>query len=413
MSEIVKGLFGVSPDELTQQRNAQLNTQASAFAQMSPEQQATYSLYRGGNQLAGAVGGMMGAQDPQMQKAADIQAILKNFDPTTVEGIQGAAQALGQRGHAQEAMTLAAKAEEMKLKSSQATYNLSRAEAAMKKAKTGGVGGIGKINPGLYTAESVQAYADSIDSGKPDYKLLLPRNPIEKKQANTAIGKRVLEEGIAPGTPEFYARAKELHAQLSDKGAEGVAKASSSTAAVSSGLETTDTLLSQVSGADPTVFFGPVSNFKAWAESTGFLGEPSDNTKAQDNIRSHIIDGINAVLNEAKGVQARDDAERAKKQIQGMLGFNSNAGATAALNRLKQAQEKVIKSNEAYIESRNPNAKPTAAATTPASAKPPAGQPDYAAAFERAKATTPAWRGFTLEQFIAKAKADAAKAKGQ
>ena len=143
------------------------------------------------------------------------------------------------------------------------------------------------------------------------------------------------------------------------------------------------------------MFFGPVSNFKGWAESTGFLGEPSDNTLAQDEIRAHLTEGINAVLNEAKGVQAKDDAARAKEQIQGLLKLNTNAGAAAALKRLKQAQDNVVKSNEAYIATR------TKAVNKPPA---PAGQVDYVAAFERAKAASPAWKKFTLEQFTAQAK---------
>lgn len=114
MSEIVKGLFGVTPDELAQQRNAQLNTQASAFAQMSPEQQATYSLYRGGNQLAGAVGGLMGAQDPQMKKSSDLQGILQSGDLSTVEGLKAMGDKAAALGYGNEAQQMYAKAQEMK-----------------------------------------------------------------------------------------------------------------------------------------------------------------------------------------------------------------------------------------------------------------------------------------------------------
>jgi hypothetical protein len=65
-----------------------------------------------------------------------------------------------------------------------------------------------------------------------------------------------------------------------------------------------------------------------------------------------MTEGVNAVLNAAKGVQAKDDALRAQKQIEGYLKLNTNAGAEQALKRLKQAQEDVLKSNQVFIESR-------------------------------------------------------------
>ena len=399
------GLFGSSPYELQQGRQAALQDAATAYGRTNANDpygfdRARSGLYMAGSQLGGGIAGLLGVEDPEMKKASDIQAILKNFDPTTYEGLQGAAKALGEKGYAQEAVNIAAKAEEFKLKSAQAGYYTSRGEAAMKKAKEGGVGGIGKINPGLYTSASVQEYADSLDSGTPDYGLLVLREPKARAQANTTIGKRAIEEGLVPGTPEFIARVKELGAMPSDKGAGDIAKAAASTSIASSGLDKTKDLLAKVGGDKPTVFFGPVSNFKGWAESTGFLGEPSDNTKAQDEIRAHLTEGINAVLNEAKGVQAKDDAARAKEQIQGMLKLNTNAGAAAALNRLKLAQENVIKSNAAYEAARNPNAKKPTTTAPPA-----AGQTDYSAAFKRAQAANPAWANFTLEQFTAAAKA--------
>jgi hypothetical protein len=399
------GLFGSSPYELQQERQAQLATAADAYGRTNPNDpygfdRARSGLYMAGSQLGGGIAGLMGVEDPQMKKAADIQSILKNFDPTTYEGLQGAAKALGEKGYAQEAVNIAAKAEEFKLKSAQAGYYTNRGEAAMKKAKEGGTGGIGKINPGLYTTASVQAYAESIDSGVPDYGLLDERDPKARAQALSPAGKRASEEGLVRGTPEFIARVKQINEMPSDKGAEGMAKTAASTSIASSGLDKTKDLLSKVGGDKPTVFFGPVSNFKGWAESTGFLGEPSDNTLAQDEVRAHLIEGINAVLNEAKGVQAKDDAARAKEQIQGMLKLNTNAGAAAALNRLKTAQENVIKSNVAYETARNPNAKKPTTTAPPA-----AGQTDYAAAFKRAQAADPKWANYTLEQFTAAAKA--------
>jgi len=65
-----------------------------------------------------------------------------------------------------------------------------------------------------------------------------------------------------------------------------------------------------------------------------------------------LTEGVNSVLNAAKGVQAKDDALRAQKQIEGFLKLNTNAGARQALERLKKAQEDVLKSNEVFLQTR-------------------------------------------------------------
>ena len=405
-------LFGPSPLEYQQAQQAGLQQQASQYAQLNPLQRAAQGMYQAGSNLGGGIAGLMGIQDPMAEKASKIESILQGSDQTSAQGFMDLYKKFSDANLPQQAQLAAAKAQE--LKKAESALSL---EAARAKYYEGGgargiakvAGAIGKVRPEAYEPESLQSFYDSVDAGKPDYKLLDPKDPTARAQALSPQGKQAAEEGNAPGTPEFKARVKELNeakaAKPSDKAAEGVAKATSAISGVSSGLAKTEDLLNKVGGANPSIFFGPVSNFKAWAEGTGFLGEPSDNTVAQDEIRAHLTGGINAVLNEAKGVQAKDDAARAKEQIQGLLKLNTNAGATAALKRLKQAQDNVVKSNEAYIATRTtPVNKPPAQA----GAKPTQGQVDYSAAFERAKAAAPAWKKFTLEQFIA-----AAKAKGQ
>jgi hypothetical protein len=128
MTEIVKGLFGFSPQELAMQRDQELTTKANAFAQLSPEQRATQMLYKGGNQLAGAVGGMLGAQDPQMKKSSDLQGILQGGDLNSVEGLKAMGDKAAALGYGTEAQQMYAKAQEVA--QSQAVTRKATAEAA-------------------------------------------------------------------------------------------------------------------------------------------------------------------------------------------------------------------------------------------------------------------------------------------
>lgn len=187
MTEIVKGLFGVTPDELAQQRNEQLNTQASAFAQMSPEQQATYSLYRGGNQLAGAVGGLLGAQDPQLKKSADLQAILQQFDMTTPEGLMQAGKAAQAKGYGNEAMQAFAKAREMQAASMKEMVDRSIVQKNISDKTTNEV-------------KNAVAVANSVaEQGTPEWKVAYQAKLKELTTKSDGAPKKV---GIAEGSRE-------------------------------------------------------------------------------------------------------------------------------------------------------------------------------------------------------------------
>ena len=115
MAEIVGGLFGVTPEALMAQREAALQTQAQKYAQLSPEQAAISGAYMTGGRLGGAIGGLLGAQDPEMAKAAALQNILKQANTTTPEGFASLAQTLAQQGFGQQAMAAMDKAQSMRL----------------------------------------------------------------------------------------------------------------------------------------------------------------------------------------------------------------------------------------------------------------------------------------------------------
>ena len=160
MTDIVKGLFGVSPEELAQQRAEQLNTQASAFAQLSPEARASSALYRGGNQLAGAVGGMLGGQDPQMKKSADLQSILQSGDYNTFEGATAMAKQAAAMGYGNEAQQMYAHAQGLR----KSAADIAKTEAETAKAlreKQGSDPLQQLIRTGKYTTASVEKYAVS------------------------------------------------------------------------------------------------------------------------------------------------------------------------------------------------------------------------------------------------------------
>lgn len=103
---MAESLFGMTPQDIQAQRQAAMRQQAQQFAQMPPEQRAAMALYQGGNQLGGALAGMMGAKDPELEKANMVNSLVKETDMTDLDSVKGLAQKLTKAGATREAMAL-------------------------------------------------------------------------------------------------------------------------------------------------------------------------------------------------------------------------------------------------------------------------------------------------------------------
>mgnify|MGYP001173720781 CR=1 FL=1 len=106
-TDIVQGLFGMTPESYQQQRDAAALQRAATFGQMDPMQAARTSIYYGANQLGGAIGGMLGAEDPQMRLISQRNALAKQIDMNDPESIMRGAQMAAQSGDTVAASTLA------------------------------------------------------------------------------------------------------------------------------------------------------------------------------------------------------------------------------------------------------------------------------------------------------------------
>jgi hypothetical protein len=106
MATIVDTLFGVSPERLDRERAAAADARALAFAKLDPFQQANFAIGRGASGLAGALGGALGGQDPELQRVTMRQQLLGTIDPSRPETFDLAAQAAEQAGDTQLAFGL-------------------------------------------------------------------------------------------------------------------------------------------------------------------------------------------------------------------------------------------------------------------------------------------------------------------
>lgn len=122
----IAGLFTTPEQYQLAQQQAQ-QAQALQYAQLDPRAQAQYGFYRGGQQLAQGVGGLLGVQDPQMQLIANRQKLASMLDQTDPESYNKVANLAIQNGDPQFGMLLAQ--EGRKVEESLAGINLKKSQA--------------------------------------------------------------------------------------------------------------------------------------------------------------------------------------------------------------------------------------------------------------------------------------------
>ena len=105
-TNIVQSLFGVSPESYQQEQSALADQRAMQYAKLDPFQQANYGISRGAYGLAGAIGGALGGQDPELQKISARNSIAQQIDFNDDDSIKQGIVALNNAGDTQGAMQL-------------------------------------------------------------------------------------------------------------------------------------------------------------------------------------------------------------------------------------------------------------------------------------------------------------------
>lgn len=112
-TDSVMGLFQ-DPQQYQQQQYQQVLDRNIRLAQLDPFERANAMIGTGAYQLAGAVGGALGGQDPQLQAMSTLRELSSKYDTNTSGGVAAMASELQQRGLQQQAFQLGQKALEMR-----------------------------------------------------------------------------------------------------------------------------------------------------------------------------------------------------------------------------------------------------------------------------------------------------------
>lgn len=217
MATVTDSLFGITPESLMAQREQALQQRAIQYAQLDPMQQAQAGFYTAGGRLGSAVGGLLGAEDPELKLIRQRQQILQGSDIQTPQGLKNLSQKLYQAGDYQGAQQALAQAQTREaaqvdvLKKGaevqKALFDVSAVGKALELAKTGkftsesidkyikGEGDLVSIDKDVKPTSDFVAIANELGYGaKPTYGAYSPE---QTAQVNAELQKRKIQTQIA------------------------------------------------------------------------------------------------------------------------------------------------------------------------------------------------------------------------
>lgn len=351
-TDIVQGLFGMTPEAYQMQQQAAARQQAAQFAQMDPFQQANYGLYLGANQIGGGIGGMLGAQDPQLQKISTINSLAKQFDVTTPEGMTKMAMAIKDQ-YPDVALQLAGQAQTMQqslLDTQKKQLSVTQEENLRKELSALGPDAtqedllkvVTKYGDAKTILPTIQASMDR--AAQRDQALIIAREQIQarldaarergesaERIAQMTIDARRELATLAAALKQGMQANKPLSIQDIKMSNELTASFKDANFGIEEAKRFTDLLDKN------EIKFGVIENLSSKAR--GLAGQSNASDVAKSDLEKWITSSINSVLNQAKGVQARDDAERAQKQIMEALDKNDPKLVKNGIQRIKKLLE--------------------------------------------------------------------------
>ena len=110
MATVAESLFGVTPESLMASREQRLQEQAMQFGRMTPIQAARAGFYEAGSRLGSGIGGLLGAQDPELMRVRQRQELLQGVDIADPAALRQAATVALQNGDNAAAQELARRA---------------------------------------------------------------------------------------------------------------------------------------------------------------------------------------------------------------------------------------------------------------------------------------------------------------
>lgn len=341
---VVGGLFGPTPEELQKQRAEQQAVLSQNAARVSPSYGIGYNV---GTLLGQGLGALFGVKDPALQKATAIRGVLtesSKLGGSQAEILKRAGEELSNLGYADEGVLASQKADELMLRDLQLT------EAKTKRDRQAGLEKVMGSLTGNETPEQILALSRPF------------MDPA--KVAEYAQQEKLAEEKYAADLLKAQAKAVNdaTKETADDKLATAIGTKTTANLSLDKLNKTRQSLeefiVDEEGNSIPNpnfVKFNVLENTKS--AFGNFIGNPSENTLAQNRIKRELKQSVNLFLSQAKGVQTDADAARVKEAFLAAEEMNTQQGWIDAFEALKEEQAKLIAGTDAYIAARDPSGK--------------------------------------------------------
>ena len=211
MDNIVPSLFGITPEQLGQQRSQEAYAKSLQMAQLDSGQRGAAGLMQAGAAFRPAVNSMFGIADPEMERVKQQQELNSQLDLSSPEKMRQSAKMLLDKGFRNEAFGLSRLADKRESEMMQNQVHQAQIEEYKARALKESTPKAANLPQAVETAE----YLASLDfqKGSPEwkeavknYKDFQPKDAVEKR---STFAQQLIDEGIQPGTPEFTQRMKQ------------------------------------------------------------------------------------------------------------------------------------------------------------------------------------------------------------
>ena len=353
---IVAGLFGMNPEMYGEQQRRSALQEGITLAQLDPAARGAAMTYAGARGLGGAIAGALGVEDPQMKKFSQRNQLLQQLDLTDINSLVSTAKQAANLGDAEFAVGLIDRAKSMQESQSKISLQQAQAYKALQPNKlTGDERYINILQTveGKYLRGEEPTASDLSNANMAGQMLSKPKTYFDATSGQMITQQPTDPSKAFPLTYKAMSVSTEGGAITTPKPT--VQQATSGNIPAGSQKEISDIEASLVRLENTSPQLETFSNllksgdvkFNAAANAFDFLGavvppifggQEVGNQVKKDEFTRAFTERVNTVLNNAKGVQARDDAKRAEQQIASPSTFLSSARMQGAIDYLKKAE---------------------------------------------------------------------------
>lgn len=205
MATVAQSLFGVTPESLMAAREQRLQEQALQFAQLSPMQAAQAGFYTAGSRLGTGIGGLLGAEDPELMRVRQRQQLLQGVNPTDPASLRAAAQKAMEANDFPAAQELASRA--VAAETEQAKLESERALTSQRLRERQAASLPERVFAALAPKATPASVKEAMAAGNDVSLLQIPENV-----KVSTYGQVLKDAGFVEGTPEFQAKMREFAA---------------------------------------------------------------------------------------------------------------------------------------------------------------------------------------------------------